>query len=342
MPPPNKNRKKPKTNTLNAAQIDAVNKQIIAADKRQRNTLSSSSEYSSPDFTHSDKMSAQAVDTFNPLLDTIKKMMHDMYTNLKTDINEASESVKQELGTRMDNMSTELRGDINRVDKKVEALSVSVDSRINSISNEIKLCRDQLDGAEDDFLRGIRTSELKLIGLKYTVNENLNAMLNKIAAIIGVQFKSQTPTILRTSKWVNNEQIPQNVILIKFLAPHLKEEFYKSYLTHLRKKSQLTLDLLGIGSKNERLAIGENLTPHHQKLFATCMTLKKEGKIAQVFTYNGITNIKLKQGEKATPIKIQRDLDMFLVKSGIKKSKPMENRVNITDTMLLSTINALI
>lgn len=285
--------------------------------KRGRQTPSSP-EQLSPEFTHASKMSALSGDEINPMLAMIKKMLDENYSKLSSEVSAASDSIKTELSKRIDDLSVELRKDIDGIDKKVDALGSSVDVKINAVSDEIKVCRERIDGAEDDFLRSIRASELKILGLKHTANEDLNDLLNKIASQIGADLGAQMPMISRASKWVKNEQVPQTVVIIKFLAPHLKEEFYKRYLSYLGEKKQLTLDILGIGSRKERLTIGENLTPHHQKIFAACMALKKDGQIAQVFTSNGISSIKMKKGEMATPIKTQRDLDLFVAKNKLK------------------------
>lgn len=282
--------------------------------KRHRNALSSPSDQSSPESKHPSKMSVATTntDTYNPLLETIQQMLQDNYNKLSSVISSASESIKAEVGQRIDKLSAELRGDIDRIDKKVNDLSGSVDTRVESLSNEIKHCREHVNNADDDFIRVLRTSELKMIGLKHEMNENLDEILSKIAAILGFDFGGQQPTIVRVTKWVNSEQVPQTIVIIKFIATHLKEAFYKRYLDYLANKKQITLDLLGIGSAKDRLTIGENLTPHNQKLFAACMALKRDGKIAQVYTSNGLTNIKMKKGENAISIKTQRDLDMVI------------------------------
>lgn len=321
-----------KAPTTNTQTNRAKNESIKAAEKRSRVELSPSSEQSSPDSKQPNKMSATSEDTFNPLLATIKKMLNDNYTLLSSQINTASESIKADFGQRIEQLKTDLRSDIDKIDKKVENLSGSVDARMDSLANEIESCREQVNGSEDDFLRGIRMSELKLIGLKHKANENLDEIVIKIADTLGVNFGGQAPTTVRTSKWVKNEQIPQMIIIIKFLAPHLKETFYKKYMEYLANKNQLTLDALGIGSKNDRLTIGENLTPKHQKLFAACMALKKEGKIAQIFTSNGLTNVKIKKGEHAIVIKTQRDIDMAFAERDIE-----EAAINGSDNHMLAT-----
>lgn len=312
----------PKKNTQTDIANTASNK---ATEKRNRIVLSSSSEHSSPESKQPNKMSITTDDSSNPLLETIKKMLNDNYSKLSSEINTASESIKADVGQRIDKLKAELRDDIEKIDKKVENLSGSVDVRMDLLSNEIKSCRNQVEGAEEDFLRAARMNELKLIGLNHRANENLEEIINKIADLLGVNFGGQTPTMVRATKWVKNEQIPQMIVIIKFLAPHLKESFYKKYMELLANKKQLTLDMLGMGSNKERLTIGENLTPQHQKIFAACMALKKDGKIAQVFTSNGLTHIKIKRGEHATALKTQRDLDLTLAERNIITSMKLKN-----------------
>lgn len=89
--------------------------------------------------------------------------------------------------------------------------------------------------------------------------------------------------------------MPSRTIMIQFSTPKQKQTFYSLYLNNI----PLNPAKFGLDELN-RIIIGENLTRKNAEIFKRAQLFKKDKKIAQAFTENGLVKIKLKRG-KQTP-----------------------------------------
>lgn len=166
---------------------------------------------------------------------------------------------------------------------------------------------------ERNFQGLARINELKLMGIPLSDNENLTELFSKIANIIGyditntLNIPSMTRAMIRSK--TSGEFVPSQIIIMKFIATHIKENFYSLYLRLLPKKAISTKDL---GFTNDiRVIIGENLTQQNMDIFKAASSLKREKKIAQLFTVNGIVNVKIIKGTKPHEIRDIHQLEML-------------------------------
>lgn len=80
--------------------------------------------------------------------------------------------------------------------------------------------------------------------------------------------------------------------MIRFAMAKQKQTFYSCYLN----KMPLNPEKFGLPFTN-RIIIGEHLTLTNSKIFKTALQLKKDSKLAQVFTENGLVKARLKKGK---------------------------------------------
>lgn len=59
---------------------------------------------------------------------------------------------------------------------------------------------------------------------------------------------------------------------------------------------------------DQRIVLGENLTRKNAKLFKTAQSLRKEEKLAQTYTEDGLIKIKFKRGKDAPTYTIRNDI----------------------------------
>lgn len=106
-------------------------------------------------------------------------------------------------------------------------------------------------------------------------------------------------------------QLP--VIVIKFVAKHIRNQFYGLYLARVSQQPLLTEHVnLAQGG---RIFITENLTPLNQSIFNAAMNLKREKKLSKVNTSDGLVSIKVNTTDKMTTIKLLRELDLLIARS---------------------------
>lgn len=88
---------------------------------------------------------------------------------------------------------------------------------------------------------------------------------------------------------------PSQTIVVHFAILRQKQQFYSLYL------SKMPLEPTKFGLENmSRIVIGENLTVTNAKIFKQALTMKKNKKIAQAYTENGIVKIKIVKGKNET------------------------------------------
>lgn len=223
-------------------------------------------------------------------------------TNANTDalklIAEQNTLIKDEMTQLLNGIKIEFKAEIDKIQNKIDTSSETFNHKVNEISNSISNLEARVEHVEKDHERFSRMNELKLIGVPFIENENLSITFIKLAELLGYDASNtiNIPSISRTIKRnkITNEITHTKIIIMKFIALHMKETFFSLYLQLLSKKKISTRDL-GFNAEN-RIIINENLTRNNQEIFFEANKLKWEKKIAQVFSINGIVNIKILKG----------------------------------------------
>lgn len=256
--------------------------------------------------------------------------------SLKCQISEQNEMLKNEMTSIINAMKSEFKAEIESINNKIEATNASCVSKVNDISDKVSNIDERMGIVEKDFERLAHMNELKLTGIPFTENEDLLNVFNKVANLIGydVSISTNIPALSRIVKRnrLTNELSPTHTIIMKFIAIHLKETFYNMYLRLLPRK-RITSKELGFSTEG-RIVIGENLTKQNREIFIAASTLKRDGKLAQVFTVNGIINVKIQKGGTTHEIRHKHVLDIIL--NGTTTSSTIENtasKTTITDGM---------
>lgn len=176
-------------------------------------------------------------------------------------------------------------------------------------------CVQRIGDTENDLDRLVLMNEVKFVGVPPTDNENLQGIFASIAAFLGFDTSNPTnlPSLVRLSSRdpVSGMLSPSPVIIVKFVAIHIKERFYGLYLNKLKRKENLNTSDLGL-SFQKRIIIGENLTSHNMKIFAAASNFKRDGKLAQVYTVSGLVHVKLQRGTKPYILKHLHELETLI------------------------------
>lgn len=233
----------------------------------------------------------------------LAKQISDSYVNLKNDMSQM-----------VDGLKIEFKADIETLNNKIESTTNSFKQKVDEIHDTVGLLGSRLDSVEKDYNRISHLNELKFVGIPVGDNENLSDVFIKLASIIGydttnpINMPSLSRSIIRNR--VTNELTPATTIIVKFIAVHMKEMFYSLYLRMLPNRKLSTKDLLF--NTDTRIIIGENLTQLNHEIFLIASALKREKKIAQVFTSNGIVNVKLQRGGVTYEIRHKHNLEQLV------------------------------
>lgn len=216
---------------------------------------------------------------------------------------------------------------------RIEEINVNISGKIDTVKAE-------LDGKLEAVLNDINTFKADCTEkLKYHEDAvcDLNGRVNVISQEIGCleyrnelivsgipHLKDENLASYFTAMWnqvgLNSENIPlvdmrrlgstaksDGLVVLQFALKNKRDEFYSSYL----QKRDLKLLHLGINS-HRRIYVNENLTVAVRKIKAAALRLKKAGKIASVYTKQGIVIVKRAANQPPTAIHSEEILEHFL------------------------------
>lgn len=244
-------------------------------------------------------------------LDAQQKEMKENASQLSKEIEDSRNMLKTEMTQLVDNMRLEFKAEIDNMNNKIDTSATATADNMNVMNEKFNGLDSKIKFIENDFERISHLNELKLIGIPTIANENLADTFTKLANVIGYDTTnpSNIPATTRmiTRNKITNEMALAPTIILKFAANHMKEAFYSLYLRLLPKKKLSAKDL-GFTVEN-RIIIGENLSQHNHELFIAASNMKRDKKLSQVFTVNGIVNVKMQKGGKTHEIRHKQQLE---------------------------------
>lgn len=204
-----------------------------------------------------------------------------------------------------------------KMDAKHETLSKSIDAiagqftnKLNEIDKACKMNSTRIDENTDEIQRMHLSNELRITGLSSNEGDNIMERFKALSAFI--EFDTNNPTnvpslsCIKITDKTTGSSSNTGVVRVQFLAAHIKTHFYGLYL----QKLPLTLEKIGLTGTN-RIYINENLTKNNAKIFSEARKLKKANLFASVYTVNGLVNVKISKGDKASTIRNETDLEIM-------------------------------
>lgn len=287
--------------------------------------------------TRNNKRKNESSPTNTPIVQDSKKTKHyklkqkdmDELKRLMSDIKSEFSESHNKLVDKIDNISIKFDTEISALNNKIESYSSKVTTNIVNIESQLVMHSERISYAEDDFKRVALSNQLRILGFPFTTNENLRSIFDKIANEIGYEIQNpvEVPTISRIPmrNKSTGEMTSSGTILLEFIANQFKAKFFSMYL----HKVPLKADKLGLPI-NTKVIISENLTKINAELFAAAKTMKRDKKIVQTFTDNGLVYIKTQLGRtnKAILIRSKRQLEQLIGAIDKMDSSQTENATN--------------
>lgn len=247
--------------------------------------------------THSPQEPGEEKTTKKHKTNTLSAMDFAELKKLITQSSEAIEnkiySSQKSLESKFSELAIKVEGDVSKLKSSMDEFKAEVSGELHDVKVQLSSNTPRIDNTEDDIQRIQRSSDLRVIGFPVKENENLFEIFKAIANEIGFEINSQfcTPTIERIpiKNRITGEMLKSHTVLIQFPALKQKQSFYLN-------KMPLKPENFGLPAAN-RIIIGENLTRKNAQLFKQAQIMRKDRKIAQTFTEDGIVKIKLKKGK---------------------------------------------
>lgn len=223
----------------------------------------------------------------------------DLERIMERQMEKQTQAIKNEIKSLGDELKANLEGQIVKNNDRIDEMQEHVNAQLQDVRTDVDKCIEQLDLGEDNNKRIALLNELKLNGIAQLIGFDTSNPLH---------IPDLTRSIIRNRQ--SNEIILLPLIIIRFVAKHIRNKFYGLYLSRISKQPILTENInLPQGG---RILIGENLTPHNQTIFKDAIKLKRDKKVMRVNTVDGLVFIRANLSQKMSCIKTRRDLDLFV------------------------------
>lgn len=248
--------------------------------------------------------------------------------SMKSDIENKIDSSQSSIEEKISDLSTSVNAEVHELKNSINDLRSTFNTDIDAIKIHIKDHKHRLDINEDDINRLKLSADLRMNGIPYSQNENVVELFHKIAKIIGYDSTIMTnvPLIKRIpvrNKTTGN-MVESSIISFHFSSIQHKQLFYSMYLNKMPLKPE------SIGLSNElKIIIGESLTRTNAQLFKFAQNLKKEKKIAQVFTADGLVKVRIAKGpnERTHTIRHHTQLEILVKEYEQKQQQQQQQKL---------------
>lgn len=170
-----------------------------------------------------------------------------MQNEIKIQLDSHTASVQNEIKSLGEQLKSDLTGQINDVNKKIDTLQANVNGQLVTLQTIVDNCINRINISEDDVRRTAKLNELKIKGIPYATDENLSTLFKSISELVGYDLTGPNciPELnrMQTKNKAVNELIPLPTIIVKFVAKHIRDNFYSLYLSKVSKKPLKTEDI---------------------------------------------------------------------------------------------------
>lgn len=240
-------------------------------------------------------------------LEAIKSLMCELKTDIYSKISESQSSIE----SKLNEATSKTNAEVNELKGSLNELKSKLVNDIDTIKEQLKSHSLRFDNTTDDLNRIKYIADLRMTGLPYSQNENLMDKFMIIATALkyDTTVSVNVPLIERVPmrNKVTNTMIPSHTIILHFATQAHKQMFYSRYIEQI----PLKLDVFALPN-GKRITIGENLTRTNANVFKYAQSLKKENRVAQVFTQDGLVKIKFTKGQRAHTIRHTTQLDQLI------------------------------
>lgn len=209
------------------------------------------------------------------------------------------ETMRSEVGEKIDAVKAELKSDIQSVKDECAAKFQSNEAAMEVLNKRVDSVHQKIGALEN-------RNELIISGIPFQNGENLNATIKIIGKQLAV--REATTQMAEARRMMNrNQKDGDSLIVVEFPLRSTRDEFYSAYL----RKRDLKLRHLGLDS-DRRVYINESLHIDARKVKSAALRLKKAGKLAMVYTKQGIVYVKCAADGPSTEIYSEDELKKYL------------------------------
>lgn len=319
--------KKSETNQTTSKPNSSANSSASNGTKQtnKRTNQAMSSTESSPEKLPKPKKTPLTIgDANRPVtLAELVSLLSDQTKNIQRNFNTELKALGNEIKAGLDEQ-------LAHMNNKIEEVKSNVQAQLDVMKTDIARIQTQPNINDDDFKRIAKLNELRINGIEHTANQNLNQIFLSIANYVKFDTNNPNniPTVMRPYRLnpTTKTKSPTPFLIVKFIANHIRDDFYSLYLNTITAKMPLMSEHINL-PPGKRIVINESLTPQNASIFTAANKLKRDGKLHKMFTHAGLVHVKANNMEKATAIRSNRELDFFVHE---KTNEPIQQQSAMT------------
>lgn len=201
------------------------------------------------------------------------------------------EDLWSKIESKLDSFKLDLDNRIDGLEEQLSQLKSDCTSRIDDLSEAVVEVRADLNLACNWVGRVEKYQDLLITGVPYSSSEDLKTVFRGIATKLAYDQTDVPMVDLKRLAKLPIASGSTPPILCQFAIRNERNTFYARYLN----QRDLNLEHVGFNNKN-RIFINENLTREDREIRTAAIKLKKEGRIQQVFSRDGVVHVKPRGG----------------------------------------------
>lgn len=235
------------------------------------------------------------------ILEAIRQLKVDINKNIDEKINKVLSSVNA------------LQGEIKSLKQVVSKLESDHD-KLSARCGKLEQDKEELTGVVRDLQQRLndseqhsRSSNIEVVGLPVTPNENIYDCLQHIADALNIQYNPEDISVAHRLRVFSRKRHTHPPIIVQFVARRTVDSWIKA----ARDKKHLQASDIHPSLPRSAVYINHHLTPNNKALLGMARRLRRENKLVFAGFNNGKVLIKTTEGAESVRVSALSDLEKY-------------------------------
>jgi FtsZ-binding cell division protein ZapB len=237
-----------------------------------------------------------------------KRTLLEALNNFKMDIKQHTDTAVGNVISKLDSLKEEVKS-LNNKFNALEECQQSLKSRCDTLEQangalekEVRSLQARLNDAEQHS----RCANIEVVGVPETPNEDVYAVLQKIATALGLAYRREDVSLAHRLRLYSKKHAHPPIIA-QFVSRSVKE----TWLIAARKKKNLKSTDLSTNLRSSDIYVNDHLTAANKAILGRARRMQRDGFIHFAGYFNGKILVKPREKDAAVRICHQHELDKY-------------------------------
>lgn len=237
-----------------------------------------------------------------------KRTLIEALTSLKTELKNHTDVATENVLQKLETINEEIKS-LNIKFNELDASQQAIEQRCHSLEQDKTMLVEEVRSLQvrlNDAEQHSRCANVEIIGIPETPEENVYRILQRLAAVLGVQHNREDVSIAHRLRLFSDNHAHAPIIA-QFVSRSVKEQ----WLAAARKKRGLKSTDLFDRLQPCDVYVNDHLTVHNKRLLGQARKLQRGGKLHFAGYFNGKVLIKVQEKDGAVRVYCKEDLDKY-------------------------------